>query len=90
MNTKPIPAIITLLAAFIACVSSIIQHASLQVFTTRLLVSVVCFLVIGIVVKIVIDKGTKTMTDEDEPEKEEEAAEDADLEDVDTKDEVEE
>ncbi len=59
MNTKPIPAIITLIAACISCVASLIGHVGLEIFTMRLLVTVICFLAIGSVVKLLMDKGLK-------------------------------
>ena len=40
MNTKPIPIIITLAAAFLSCVESIFQRVDFSVFVTRLLIDV--------------------------------------------------
>ena len=70
MNTKPIPIMITLIAAFISCIASVIQGVSFGVFTKRLLLSVLCFAVIGIIVRVVIDRSFKTMEEENEPENE--------------------
>ncbi|QFJ55504.1 hypothetical protein [Pseudobutyrivibrio xylanivorans] len=55
INTKPIPIIITLAAAFIACVMSIVQHVEFSVFVARLLVVVVIFLFMGTVIKLILD-----------------------------------
>ena len=45
MNTRPIPIIITLAAAFISCLMSIFQRKDFSVFVYRLLIVVVVFLV---------------------------------------------
>ncbi|MDC7278224.1 hypothetical protein NXH64_01790 [Butyrivibrio fibrisolvens] len=55
MNTKPIPIIITLAAAFISCVMSIIQRVEFSVFVTRLLVVVLIFLTLGTIIKMILD-----------------------------------
>ena len=56
MNTKYIPAIIMLSAGFVDCIIAIMQHKPLLDFTKELLLVLVIFLVIGCVVKMVIDK----------------------------------
>jgi hypothetical protein len=61
MNTKPIPIIITLVAALISCVISIMQHADFSVFVTRLLVVVLIFLFMGTVIKIILDYSFRTL-----------------------------
>ncbi len=61
MNTKPIPIIITLAAAFISCVVSILQRVEFSVFVTRLLIVVLIFLFMGTVIKIVLDYSFKTL-----------------------------
>ena len=55
MNTKPIPIISTLAAAFISCVMSIIQRVEFSVFVTRLLVVVLIFLTLGTIIKMILD-----------------------------------
>lgn len=55
MNTKPIPIIITLAAAFISCVMSIIQRVEFSVFVKRLLVVVLIFLTLGTIIKMILD-----------------------------------
>ena len=55
MNTKHIPIIITLAAAFISCVMSIIQRVEFSVFVSRLLVVVIIFLTMGSIIKMILD-----------------------------------
>ncbi len=61
MNTKPVPIIITLAAAFISCVISIMQHVEFGVFVSRLLITVVIFLVMGTIIKMILDYSFKTL-----------------------------
>jgi len=61
MNTKPIPIIITLAAAFISCVVSIVQRAGFSVFLSRLVIVVAVFLVMGTIIKMVLDYSFKTL-----------------------------
>ena len=60
-NTKTVPITIILAAAFISCVVSIYQGASFETFTMRLLVTVVVFMVLGVIIKMVLDYAFKTM-----------------------------
>ncbi|MBR1572755.1 MAG: hypothetical protein IJ655_08425 [Lachnospiraceae bacterium] len=78
MNTKPIPIIITLIAALVSCVASILQHVSFTVFTTRLLCAVIIFGVMGSIVKVVLDKSINVMEEEEGDDENEES----ELEDV--------
>lgn len=80
MNTKPIPIIITLIAALVSCVASIIQHVSFTIFTTRLLWVVIIFGVMGSIIKVVLDKSLNVM--EEETDEENEENEESELEDV--------
>lgn len=82
MNTKPIPIIITLIAALVSCVASIIQHVSFTVFTTRLLWAVIIFGVIGSIVKVILDKSLNVMEEETDEENEESEVEDVISEDT--------
>lgn len=82
MNTKPIPIIITLIAALVSCVASIIQHVSFTVFTTRLLWAVIIFGVMGSIVKVVLDKSLNVMEEETDEENEESELEDVVSEDT--------
>ena len=61
MNTKPVPVIITLSAALLSCVVSIIQRVEFSVFVSRLLVVVLIFLVMGTIIKMILDYSFKTL-----------------------------
>lgn len=61
MNTKPIPIIITLSAALISCVVSIIQRVEFSVFVSRLLIVVLVFLVMGTIIKMILDYSFRTL-----------------------------
>ncbi len=61
MNTKTVPIIITLAAAFISCVISIVQHVEFGVFVMRLFVTVAIFLVMGTIIKIILDNAFKVI-----------------------------
>lgn len=63
-NTKPVPAIITLGAAFVSCIISIFDNVGLGVFVERLLIVVVIFLIMGSIIKMFLDYSFKSM---DEP-----------------------
>lgn len=81
-NAKPIPIMITLLAAGISCVASIIQDVPFSVFTMRLLGVVLLFGTLGIVLRVVIERSFKVMEEEPEDEVEEEPEEESELEDI--------
>ncbi len=55
-RVKTLPIIITLTAAFISCLASIIEDVTLEVFTFRLLGTVVCFGFLGIIARVVIER----------------------------------
>ncbi|MCR5581185.1 MAG: hypothetical protein K6F66_06310 [Pseudobutyrivibrio sp.] len=61
MKTKPIPIIITLAAALISCVTSIVQRVEFSVFLSRLAIVVAIFLVMGTIIKIILDYSFKTL-----------------------------
>ena len=61
INTKPVPIIITLAAAFISCVISISQKVEFSEFVKRLTIVVVIFLVMGTIIKMILDYAFKTM-----------------------------
>lgn len=84
MKTKTIPIIITLSAASISCLFSLIGHADMRIFVLRLLVSVLLFYVIGCFVKFFVDKIFDKQKDEDE---EQAASNDEDLSAADATDE---
>jgi len=60
-NTKTVPIIITLAAALISCVASIAQGVEFSVFVTRLFIVVAIFIVLGTIIKIVLDYAFKTL-----------------------------
>lgn len=66
MNTKPIPIIITLLAAGITCLVSAIQRVPFAIYTKRLFVTVVCFALIGTVIKVILDRSFPVMEEDQE------------------------
>lgn len=57
MKTKQIPVIIMLLAGLVTCMDSIIQRAPLSAFVTRMWVVLILFYILGIIVKVVLDKN---------------------------------
>lgn len=87
MNTKPIPVIITLLAAAITSLASVIQGVSFDIFTKRLLGAVVCFAIMGIIVRVILDRSFRIMEPEEEPEEEQDEEE---LEDIHSEEETQE
>lgn len=63
---RNVPAIITLLAAFITCVIMIMQRYELVNFLWVLVLVIVCFYVFGLLVRFVLNKVFKTPQDEEE------------------------
>ncbi len=59
MNTKPIPAIITLIGAAICCAVSLVMGFSFAVFVKRFALTVLIFYVLGLTIKICLDIGFK-------------------------------
>lgn len=72
-NTQTIPLIITLTAALISCIMSILQGVEFSLFVVRLLLSVLIFGAVGIAVRVVLDRYffNPSKKEEDEEEKEE-------------------
>ena len=66
MKTRHIPAIIMLIAGLIDSIISILSRADLMSFTKRLLLVLVIFYILGIGVKIVLDKTFPIMDDKKE------------------------
>lgn len=62
-NTKVVPALITLVAVFISCIISIIQGASFSIFVQRLLIVFIIFIILGTLIKMLLDYSFKTMDD---------------------------
>ncbi len=61
MKTKPIPIIITLAAALISCVISIVERVEFSVFVYRLFFVVLIFLAMGTIIKMVLDYSFRTL-----------------------------
>ncbi len=68
MKTRPIPAIIMLIAGFIACLLGIFQHLDMEMFVKTVLFSMIVFLVIGQGVRIILERNMGKMADKKEPE----------------------
>lgn len=83
MKTKPVPAIVMLIAGFVTCIMAIYTHMELAAFTKRLLLVLIVFYIFGVIIKIILDKNFAEMaeeepeeeTDSQEPEEEEQAEE---------------
>lgn len=82
MNTKPIPAVLALIAGFVTCIMSFVQHADITVFAKRFIIVCVVFFIVGYIVRIVLDMNFKEMAEEPE---EEAAPEEEDREPEETK-----
>ncbi len=79
MKTKQIPAVVMLTAGFIVCVFSIFQGLELGQFLKNLVGGLIIFYVIGVVIKVIVDKNFREMGEEQETEEQEaeEQSEDA-------------
>lgn len=80
VNTQTIPIMITLAAAAISCIMSLMQHVELGEYVGRLVITVIIFGAIGIVVRVVLDRWflnpkVKKEDEEDAAAAEEKAAE---------------
>lgn len=64
MNTKPIPAIVMLVAGLVACIAGIAGHMETNRFVKMLLVVLIVFYIIGGIAKLLIDKNFKDMEEE--------------------------
>ena len=71
MKTKPIPAIIMLIAGFVACVIGICQHMDMELFLKTVLITMIVFFVLGQIVRIILDRNIEKMADPKEEETEE-------------------
>lgn len=85
MKTKHIPVMIALAAGLITCFISFFNHVGIEKFVGTLCLVVVIFLIIGLVVKVVLDKNFPLETEEEEQGNEQEEA--ADGEDKDSEEE---
>lgn len=68
MNTKPIPAVLALIAGFVTCIMSFVQGVDVVVFAKRFVFVCLIFYVIGIVICVVINMNFKEMAKDDEQE----------------------
>ena len=65
MNTKSVPALVTLLAGFIACVAGIRAHMEVADFMIMLLIVLIVFYLLGCVVRMILDMNFKAGHDEE-------------------------
>ena len=59
MNTKPIPALLALIAGFVTCIMSFVQHVDIVVFAKRFVIVCVIFFIIGMIARILIEVNFK-------------------------------
>jgi len=64
MNTKPIPAVLALIAGFVTCVISFVQHVDTVVFAKRFIIICIIFFAIGTVISVIIQMNFKDMSDD--------------------------
>ena len=89
MKTKSVPAIIMLIAGFIACIAGMIAHMDVAGFMKMLLIVLILFYILGCIVKLILDKNfakvqEEETTDGEETEGEEESSETDETESDDT------
>jgi uncharacterized protein HemY len=65
MNTKSVPALVTLLAGFIACVAGIRAHMEVADFLIMLLIVLIVFYFLGGVVRMILDMNFETKQEEE-------------------------
>ena len=65
MKTKSVPAIITLLACFVACVAGIAAHMDVWDSMKMLLLVLVLFYILGCIVQWILDKNFPVNQDEE-------------------------
>ncbi len=81
MNTKNIPALVMLLAGFVASMVMLLRGTSNRTFLITLLLVLVCFYVVGCVIKFVLDKYIGEIeVKEEEPEE----VQESNMENIDT------
>ncbi|SDB10299.1 hypothetical protein [Eubacterium oxidoreducens] len=80
MKTKQIPLIIMLIGGAASSLISVLTGVSSKIMLERLLITLVVFLVLGGVIKIIVDKNFKNILEPDEQEETEEiSTEDGDI-----------
>lgn len=77
MKTKQIPAIIMLVAGFIACMAGMNAHMEVADFLKMLLIVLVVFYALGCIVKQIVDKNFVEIQEETTDGEETEDAEDS-------------
>lgn len=83
MKTRSIPAIIMLLAGMIRCVSAIAIGEDFSTsFVFSLLMVLIVFYIIGVVVKIILDKNIPPMSEQEEAEEGETTQDEEELENI--------
>ncbi|MCR5785402.1 MAG: hypothetical protein K6G40_07165 [Eubacterium sp.] len=75
MNTKNIPALIMLLAGFIAAMTMIIKGRTTKDYLITLILVLVIFYIIGLIVKFILDKFIKMEDPNKQPEEKIETSE---------------
>lgn len=83
MNTKPIPAVLALVAGFIICIMSFVQRVDTVIFAKRFIIVCLIFFVFGMIVKVVLDKNMKVSRQEEDVEETQEKEEIDDIKVVD-------
>lgn len=73
-NTKPLPIIICLFASGLMCVISILQGVDFGVFVKRFALVALIFYILGVIVRVVIDRTFKIDMDETIKQQEQEEA----------------
>lgn len=81
MNTKPIPAVLALIAGFVTCVISFVQHVDTVVFARKFVLVCIIFFAIGMVIHILIQMNFKETIVDEEPLEEGLESEDEDSQD---------
>lgn len=79
MNTKPIPALLALIAGFVTCIMSFVQHVDIVVFAKRFIIVCVIFFIIGMIARMLIELNFKDIL---YPEPQEEAVSDDSIENI--------
>ncbi len=65
MNTKKIPALVMLLAGSVAAIVTYINHYSFEDMLVVLILTLIVFLIIGVVIKLIFDSFQIKTPDED-------------------------
>lgn len=79
MNTKPIPAIVMLMAGFTACLAGMNAHMEVADFLKMLLIVLIVFYILGCMIKAVMDKNFIEVSEADTTDGEEALGEDSEL-----------